>query len=63
MLVESDSSLTKALTLTILALLAKLSVDRVSWKLKAVLATVAIIMVFEFPPRESLSRQVSLESR
>ncbi len=60
--VESDSSFIKAFTLTILALLAKFNVERVYWKLNAKLDTVAIMMVLELPPSESLNKQVSLES-
>ena len=62
MLDDNDSSLIKALTLTILARLAKFNVDKVSWKLKAMLETAAIIIVLELPPNESLSKHVSLES-
>jgi hypothetical protein len=62
MLDDKDYSLIKALTLTIFARLAKFKVDRVSWKLKAILETAAIMIVFELPPNESLNKQVSLES-
>lgn len=59
---DNDSSFIKALTFTILALLAKFKVDKVYWKLRATLETAATIIVFEFPPKESLNKQVSLES-
>jgi len=61
-LVDSDYSLTRALTLTILALFAKLRVESVSWKHKIEVEIVATIKVFEFPPKLSLSKQVNLES-
>ncbi len=60
--VDNDSSFIKALTLTILARLAKFKVERVYWKLKAIPDTVAIMIVFEFPPKESRNKQVSFES-
>ncbi len=59
---DNDSSLIKAFTFTILARFAKFSVDKVSWKLNAMLETAAIMIVFEFPPNESLNKQVSFES-
>ncbi len=59
---DNDSSLINAFTFTILALFAKFKVDNVSWKLNAILETAAIMMVFEFPPKESLSRHVNFES-
>lgn len=52
----------RALTLTIFARLAKFNVDRVSWKQRIEVETVATMNVFEFPPRLSLSKQVSFES-
>lgn len=63
MLVDKDYSLIKAFTLTILALFAKLSVDKVYWKHKIEVEIVATMNVFELPPKLSLRRQVSLESR
>ena len=63
MLVDKDYSLIKAFTLTILALFAKLSVDNVYWKHKIEVEIVATMNVFELPPKLSLRRQVSLESR
>jgi hypothetical protein len=62
MLVESDSSLIRALTFTILALFAKLSVESDSWKHRIEGETVAIMKVLEFPPRLSFKRHVSFES-
>lgn len=61
-MLERDYSFINALTFTILALLAKFKVDRVYWKLNNAHETVAIIIVFEFPPKESRSKQVSFES-
>ena len=63
MFVERDYSLIKAFTFTILARFAKWRVERVYWKHKTFMDTVAIRNVFEFPPRESLSKLVSFESR
>ena len=63
MLEERDYSLINAVTLTILALFAKFKVERVSWKLSTELDIVAMMIVLELPPKESLSKQVSLESR
>lgn len=62
-LVERDSSLTRAFTLTILARLAKFNVESVSWKHCYDVDIVATMNVFEFPPKESLKRHVSFESR
>lgn len=62
MLDDKDSSFINALTLTIFARLAKFKVDRVYWKLKAILEIAAIIIVLELPPNESLNKHVSLES-
>lgn len=62
MLFERDSSLISALTLTIFALFAKLSVERVYWKQRTEQETVAMMNVFEFPPKESLSKLVNFES-
>jgi len=60
--VDKDSSFIKALTLTILARLAKFKVDKVYWKLSAILETAAMMIVFEFPPNESLNKHVNFES-
>lgn len=60
--VERDYSFIKALTFTIFARFAKLRVERVSWKHKTFLETVAIKKVLELPPKESLSKLVSFES-
>lgn len=62
MFVERDYSLIRALTLTILALLAKFKVDKVYWKHKIDVEIVATIKVLELPPRLSRKRHVSLES-
>lgn len=62
MLLESDSSFTNALTLTIFARLAKFKVDKVYWKLTDKVETVAIMIVFELPPKESLNKHVNFES-
>ena len=62
-LLERNYSLTMALTLTILALLAKWRVDRDYWKQRLDWERVAMMKVFELPPRLSFKRQVSLESR
>lgn len=61
-LFDKDYSFTSALTLTILALLAKFNVDSVYWKHNIFRDTVAIRKVFELPPKESLSKLVSFES-
>ncbi len=60
--VDNDSSLTNALTLTILARLAKFKVERVYWKQSIDVDIVATINVFELPPKLSLRRQVNFES-
>ena len=62
MFVDKDSSLIRALTLTILARLAKFKVDSVYWKQSNELAIVAMMKVLELPPKESRSKQVSFES-
>lgn len=62
MLLIRDYSLIWALTFTIFALFAKFKVERVSWKQWTELDIVPIIKVFEFPPKESLSKFVSFES-
>lgn len=62
-LVERDYSFTSAFTFTIFALLAKFKVDRVSWKHRIDVEMVATMNVLEFPPKLSLRRQVSFESR
>ena len=62
MLVERDYSLISAFTLTILALFAKFRVDKVYWKQRIEVETVATMKVFELPPRLSLRRQVNFES-
>ena len=59
---ERDSSFISAFTFTILALFAKLRVDRVYWKQRIEVETVATMKVFELPPRLSLRRQVNFES-
>ena len=59
---DKDSQLIKAFTLTIFARFAKFKVDKVYWKLNAILDTAAIIIVFELPPKESLNKHVSFES-
>lgn len=63
MLVDRDSSLIKAFTLTILALFAKLRVERVYWKQRIEVEMVATMKVLEFPPKLSLNKQVNFESR
>ncbi len=57
-----DSSLIEALFFIILALYANLSVERVSEKAPEAGEILAIINVLEFPPSESLSKKVNLES-
>lgn len=56
------SSLIEALFFIILARYANFKVDNVSLNEVEEGLMFAIIIVFEFPPRESLSRKVSLES-
>lgn len=60
--VDSDYSLIRAFTLTILALFAKLRVESDYWKHKIEGETVAIMKVLELPPRLSFKRQVNFES-
>ena len=62
MLVDKDSSFMWAFTLTIFALLAKFNVDKVSWKQRTEQEIVAMMNVFEFPPKESLNKFVNFES-
>ena len=62
MLFERDSSFISAFTFTIFARFAKFNVERVSWKERTEQETVAMINVLEFPPKESFSRLVNLES-
>lgn len=62
MFVERDYSLIKALTFTILALLAKFKVESVYWKQRIDVEIVATIKVLELPPKLSLKRHVNFES-
>ena len=58
---DKDSLLIKAFTLTSFALFAKFKVDKVYWKLNVILDTVAIIIVFELPSKESFNKNVRFE--